>query len=432
MYTKSPIGLLLVELFFGAVFIVSCSFDSSNLGLSGTQTKIDALETQSTFEQRLARLTLTARAVSESLATPLPPTVFVDNQTPYASSTDTPAIAQTPTPTQTPRSTEVSLPVCIEVNCLAPDFTLADEKGDLISLKDFRGKKLLLNFWATWCSPCKSEMPFLELLYEKYKDKNFVVLGIATDEKETIDDVPDFLIEYRIEFPVLLDSDLSVATRYQASFYTRGLPFTFYIDENGVIKDFTEGKLDIVSLEKKISLLLNGDLYATPTPLPDSTLQISNKTDRDICYVYIRRSSEDAFGENLIDGQRIPTTGSFSFELAKGSYDIRVLDCDGTPLSQNTITVMGLYQYNIELNATITITNNLDKPICTVRISLSSIDDWGSDWLPAGETIDVSSSRTFRLFSGQYDIDLRDCDDNQLYSRTKVELQDLSVIVANN
>ena len=112
----------------------------------------------------------------------------------------------------------------------APNFTLKNLDGKEISLSEFRGKHVLVNFWATWCGPCKIEMPSLEALYEKFKDKNFALLAISNDMFGA-NIVKPFVKAHKINFTVLLDQRLKVSN----AFGVVSLPTTFMIDPQGKI-----------------------------------------------------------------------------------------------------------------------------------------------------------------------------------------------------
>ena len=112
----------------------------------------------------------------------------------------------------------------------APNFTLKNLYGKEISLNQFRGKHVLINFWATWCGPCKIEMPSLEALYERFKDRNFVLLAISNDMFGA-NIVKPFVKAHNINFPVLLDQRLKVSN----AFGVVSLPTTFMIDPQGKI-----------------------------------------------------------------------------------------------------------------------------------------------------------------------------------------------------
>ncbi len=111
----------------------------------------------------------------------------------------------------------------------APDFTLKDLNGKKVQLRDFRRKVIFLNFFATWCVPCRLEMPAMERLSKAYKDKGLVVL--AVDIKESAKTVRTFLQELKVSFPALLDADGSVAFTYGI----RPLPATYLIGRDGKI-----------------------------------------------------------------------------------------------------------------------------------------------------------------------------------------------------
>ena len=108
----------------------------------------------------------------------------------------------------------------------AADFTLTDLKGQSWHLRDLRGKVVLVNFWATWCPPCRKEMPDLQALYDKYKDRGFVVLSISDEEAAK---VSPFVAERKITYPVLLDPGRKVNT----AFVVEGIPKSFVYDRDG-------------------------------------------------------------------------------------------------------------------------------------------------------------------------------------------------------
>ena len=108
-----------------------------------------------------------------------------------------------------------------------PEINLAAPDGKKISLKDFRGKIVLLNFWASWCVPCREEMPAMEKLYQEYKDKNFVILAVAVKDRKQ--DAVDFVKELKITYPIALDPDAKAGQDYGAF----GLPATYIIGTKG-------------------------------------------------------------------------------------------------------------------------------------------------------------------------------------------------------
>ncbi len=111
----------------------------------------------------------------------------------------------------------------------APDFTLKNLEGSEVSLKDFEGKVVFLNFWATWCGPCREEMPSMERLWQRFKEEDFVIL--AVDLRESRGEVVSFMKEYGLTFPVLLDSKGEVGSM----FGVRAIPTTYLLDSEGKI-----------------------------------------------------------------------------------------------------------------------------------------------------------------------------------------------------
>ncbi len=112
-------------------------------------------------------------------------------------------------------------------NSPTPDFTLPDPAGKKISLKDFRGKLVFLNFWASWCLPCREEMPAMERLYKEFKDKNFVILAVNVKDKRK--DALAFIQELKLTYPVVFDPDGQVGLLYGAW----GVPTTYLIGPKG-------------------------------------------------------------------------------------------------------------------------------------------------------------------------------------------------------
>ena len=139
----------------------------------------------------------------------------------------------------------------------APDFTLPDLERGKVSLKDFRGKLLMLNFWASWCVPCREEMPAMERLYQRYKDRGFVILGvnIKDDKKSAI----SFVRELKITFPIGFDPNGDVGLLYGAW----GLPATYLIDARGIALARAWGPADWFSpgARELIEALLDAKSY---------------------------------------------------------------------------------------------------------------------------------------------------------------------------
>ena len=133
----------------------------------------------------------------------------------------------------------------------APDFTLSTSDGRAVALSDLRGQVVILNFWATWCPPCRAEMPALQEVYEARKDEGVIVL--AVDQNEEPGPVDAFALEYKLAFPLLLDPGYTVSDRYRINL----LPTTFFIGRDGMIRDVVfGGPMNRALIESKIDSLL--------------------------------------------------------------------------------------------------------------------------------------------------------------------------------
>lgn len=141
----------------------------------------------------------------------------------------------------------------LEQGQVAPNFTLENLQGEEVTLSDLRGKRVVLNFWATWCPPCEAEMPHMQKYYDSYsKQDNVEIIGVnLTYAKEKISRVEQFLENYEITFPVLLEKDESVAIQYEII----TIPSTFMIDTDGKIQKKIEGPLDLASLRDNVTQL---------------------------------------------------------------------------------------------------------------------------------------------------------------------------------
>ncbi len=136
------------------------------------------------------------------------------------------------------------------VGQLAPDFTLLDVDGNPVRLHQFRGQPVLINFWATWCGPCRQEMPIIEAAYQKYKAQGLVVLAVDVQENPEL--AKTFAGWLKITFTLLDDGDGEVARRYRVT----GLPTSFFVDRDGVIRAWQVGAMDEAVLEKHLAEIL--------------------------------------------------------------------------------------------------------------------------------------------------------------------------------
>jgi peroxiredoxin len=135
----------------------------------------------------------------------------------------------------------------------APDFSLKDLNGKKVEMRQFKGKVILINFWATWCAPCKEEMSSLEVLHQKFKEKNFILLTISVDYGG-IKSVREFMGKHRYTFPVLFDPKSEALDLFDV----KGIPATFIIDKKGRMIGRAMGPRDWKSPEvfSLINLLL--------------------------------------------------------------------------------------------------------------------------------------------------------------------------------
>ncbi|WP_223591599.1 thiol-disulfide oxidoreductase ResA [Neobacillus bataviensis] len=125
----------------------------------------------------------------------------------------------------------------VAVGETAPDFVLTDMQGNKHRLSDYRGQGVFLNFWGTWCPPCKKEMPYINNQYQQFKDKGVQVLSVDIQESELA--VNQFAEHYKLDFPIMIDTDKEVMTAYGID----PLPATFLIDKNGKVIKYNTGEM---------------------------------------------------------------------------------------------------------------------------------------------------------------------------------------------
>ena len=146
----------------------------------------------------------------------------------------------------------------------APDFTLVDQYGETHTLSDYKGKTVFLNFWATWCPPCKGEMPDIQKLYEKYGNngEDLVVLGVANPKTDgypynqdgTQEEVEKFLTDNGYTLPVVMDTTGEIFNQYGI----RSFPTTFLIDKDGIVFGYVSGALSADMMESVVSQTMSG------------------------------------------------------------------------------------------------------------------------------------------------------------------------------
>lgn len=135
----------------------------------------------------------------------------------------------------------------------APEFTLDLLGGGQVTLSDLRGKAVMVNLWASWCPPCRAEMPAIETVYRAYKDKGFEILAINTTYQDGGTEAAAFAQNYGLTFPIPLDRTGAVSNRY----LLRALPSTFFIDRQGVIRSVViGGPMSEAVIQSKVEELL--------------------------------------------------------------------------------------------------------------------------------------------------------------------------------
>lgn len=135
----------------------------------------------------------------------------------------------------------------------APDFTLSLLEGGEISLSDLKGKVVLVNFWTSWCPPCRKEMPAIESVYRSYKDIGLVVVGLNLTAQDSKEEAAAFAQEVGVTFPIALDLDNSVGSVYQVT----ALPTSFFVDREGMIRSvIVGGPMSEAVIRSKVEELL--------------------------------------------------------------------------------------------------------------------------------------------------------------------------------
>lgn len=134
----------------------------------------------------------------------------------------------------------------------APDFTVFDTDGKAVSLSDFKGKPVVINFWATWCGYCKKEMPDFEKVYKEYGDKvQFMMVNLTDGQSETEDQAREFIKKEGFTFPVYFDINNETSSLYGIS----GLPMTIVVGSDGNVTGYAKGMLDEETLSSAIKNL---------------------------------------------------------------------------------------------------------------------------------------------------------------------------------
>ena len=199
----------------------------------------------------------------------------------------------------------------LQVGSIAPDFSLQSSSDTTIQLSSLRGKVVVVNFWASWCGPCKDEMPAIQNVFSKYSE-NLIVLGV--NDEDTISTIRDFAKQFELTFPLLLDSTGSVSVQYGV----RAYPSTFFIDRDGLIFHIVVGSMTQSIIEDILREYINLEISPeqennppsqTPVQLssiegcvsagalnvrtePSLESEVADWLYRDECYLFDARSSD--------------------------------------------------------------------------------------------------------------------------------------------
>jgi thiol-disulfide isomerase/thioredoxin len=136
-------------------------------------------------------------------------------------------------------ASQPSRPTFAKEGDLAPEIILKSMTGDQITLSKLEGRPVVVNFWATWCGPCREEFPALVRAYKKYQDKGLVIIGVNFQDEASDDNVLTFMRNSLVNFPIVRDTGERVGRLYNI----RGLPTSFFIDKKGVIQDIVVGSV---------------------------------------------------------------------------------------------------------------------------------------------------------------------------------------------
>jgi thiol-disulfide isomerase/thioredoxin len=136
---------------------------------------------------------------------------------------------------------------------LAPDFELITLNGDTVTLSELQGKVVLVNFWASWCPPCRSEMPAMERIYTEYGPDDFVILAVNNTRQDNPSDAERFVSEKELTFPILFDTDGWVSSKYQV----HSLPTSFFVDRKGTVSEIVIGGMSEALLRTRVEELIS-------------------------------------------------------------------------------------------------------------------------------------------------------------------------------
>lgn len=183
---------------------------------------------------------------------------------------------------------------------LAPDFSMEDSQGNTVKLSDYIGTPIVLNFWASWCPPCKAEMPDFETLYKEVgEDVTFIMLNATDGSRETKEKAQKFIAEQGFEFPVFFDTNTEASYTYGIS----SLPTTLFIDKDGYLVTGSIGMISETSLRTGIEMIMNSAEDTAPaeyTKISGTQAKeiMGNETD----YILLDVRTAEEFAQQHIEG----------------------------------------------------------------------------------------------------------------------------------
>ena len=185
---------------------------------------------------------------------PISPDSSADENT---TSTQDAAALSSATPTLSVQvAQDLDLEIKPEVGFLAPDFNLQTMDGQVVKLADLRGRPVVISYWATWCEPCKQELPILQQISNEYANSGLLIVTVDAIEQDNIDNIQGLLDQLGINLPVLLDQQNQFQSAYKQLFF----PTSYFIDSNGVIRFIKLGDAKETELRTKVEQLVNNQL----------------------------------------------------------------------------------------------------------------------------------------------------------------------------